>query len=123
VFAAYSPDFGRAIARGGRYDAIGEAFGRARPATGFDIDLRRFATRSRAARERCAVWAPALDSRSVSQRSALWQAMTQLRSAGERVIGALAARETPAEDCDRELVWRDGEWRLEALSPGTDDGT
>ncbi len=31
VFAAYSADFGRAVARGGRYEAIGEAFGRARP--------------------------------------------------------------------------------------------
>src|SRR5437660_1137696 len=28
------------IARGGRYDEVGKAFGRARPATGFSIDLR-----------------------------------------------------------------------------------
>ena len=124
VFAAYSADFGRAIARGGRYDAIGEAFGRARPATGFDLDLRRFPIRSTdAERERYAVWAPALDSHCESERSALWQAMTQLRSDGERVVGALAAHETPADACDRALVWRDDKWQLEALSPGTDDGT
>jgi ATP phosphoribosyltransferase regulatory subunit len=32
------------IARGGRYDEVGEAFGRARPATGFSIDLRALAS-------------------------------------------------------------------------------
>ena len=32
------------IARGGRYDEVGKAFGRARPATGFSIDLRSIAT-------------------------------------------------------------------------------
>jgi len=32
------------IARGGRYDEVGKAFGRARPATGFSIDLRAVAT-------------------------------------------------------------------------------
>lgn len=40
VFAAYVPGVGREIARGGRYDDVGEAFGRARPATGFSMDLR-----------------------------------------------------------------------------------
>ncbi len=32
------------IARGGRYDEVGKAFGRARPATGFSIDLRSLAS-------------------------------------------------------------------------------
>jgi ATP phosphoribosyltransferase regulatory subunit len=32
------------VARGGRYDEVGKAFGRARPATGFSIDLRSLAT-------------------------------------------------------------------------------
>jgi ATP phosphoribosyltransferase regulatory subunit len=32
------------IARGGRYDEVGKAFGRARPATGFSIDLRTLAS-------------------------------------------------------------------------------
>jgi ATP phosphoribosyltransferase regulatory subunit len=35
--AAFAPVL---IARGGRYDEVGKAFGRARPATGFSIDLR-----------------------------------------------------------------------------------
>lgn len=40
IFAAYAPGCGRAIARGGRYDGIGKAFGRDRPATGFSADLK-----------------------------------------------------------------------------------
>ncbi len=40
VFAAYSQGRNRAIALGGRYDEVGKVFGRARPATGFSLDLR-----------------------------------------------------------------------------------
>jgi ATP phosphoribosyltransferase regulatory subunit len=40
VFAAYSTSHSRAIALGGRYDEVGKIFGRARPATGFSLDLR-----------------------------------------------------------------------------------
>src|SRR6185312_12105515 len=40
VFAAYTDNCPNAIAVGGRYDEIGKAFGRARPATGFSMDLR-----------------------------------------------------------------------------------
>lgn len=41
VFAAGEPN---AIGRGERYDGIGKAFGRARPATGFTLDLRQLAS-------------------------------------------------------------------------------
>jgi ATP phosphoribosyltransferase regulatory subunit len=40
VFAAYAQGYADAIARGGRYDEVGRAFGRARPATGFSMDMR-----------------------------------------------------------------------------------
>src|SRR5262245_41929918 len=40
VFDAYCEGVGGPVARGGRYDEVGKAFGRARPATGFSIDLR-----------------------------------------------------------------------------------
>jgi ATP phosphoribosyltransferase regulatory subunit len=40
VFDAYCAGVTGAVARGGRYDEVGKAFGRARPATGFSIDLR-----------------------------------------------------------------------------------
>jgi ATP phosphoribosyltransferase regulatory subunit len=43
VFDAYCDGVAGAVARGGRYDEVGKAFGRARPATGFSIDLRSLA--------------------------------------------------------------------------------
>jgi ATP phosphoribosyltransferase regulatory subunit len=43
VFDAYCEGVSGAVARGGRYDDVGKAFGRARPATGFSIDLRALA--------------------------------------------------------------------------------
>jgi ATP phosphoribosyltransferase regulatory subunit len=43
VFDAYCDGVMGAVARGGRYDEVGKAFGRARPATGFSIDLRSLA--------------------------------------------------------------------------------
>lgn len=39
IFAAYAPGHGREVARGGRYDGIGERYGRSLPATGFSADL------------------------------------------------------------------------------------
>lgn len=45
LFAAYHPDHADAVARGGRYNGLGKHFGRSRPATGFSLDLRAFATR------------------------------------------------------------------------------
>ena len=44
VFDAYCDGVSGAVARGGRYDEVGKAFGRARPATGFSIDLRSLAS-------------------------------------------------------------------------------
>jgi len=44
VFDAYCDGVSGAVARGGRYDEVGKAFGRSRPATGFSIDLRSLAS-------------------------------------------------------------------------------
>jgi len=44
VFDAYCAGVTGPVARGGRYDEVGKAFGRARPATGFSIDLRALAS-------------------------------------------------------------------------------
>jgi len=43
VFDAYCEGVSGVVGRGGRYDDVGKAFGRARPATGFSIDLRALA--------------------------------------------------------------------------------
>jgi ATP phosphoribosyltransferase regulatory subunit len=44
VFDAYCDGVSGAVARGGRYDEVGKAFGRPRPATGFSIELRSLAS-------------------------------------------------------------------------------
>jgi ATP phosphoribosyltransferase regulatory subunit len=107
VFSAFVPGYGRAIARGGRYDGIGQAFGRARPATGFGADLRQLLKLSTvgafAAR---GILAPYDDS------AALRVQVERLRAGGERVVIRLPGVETSAAEsgCDRELVERDGKW-------------
>ena len=54
VFDAYCEGVTGAIARGGRYDEVGRAFGRLRPATGFSINLRSLAGAGAAPRRRTA---------------------------------------------------------------------
>ncbi|MCE7058336.1 ATP phosphoribosyltransferase regulatory subunit, partial [Algoriphagus sp. AGSA1] len=44
VFAVYAQGWHNAVVRGGRYDGVGKAFGRARPATGFSLDLRKLSS-------------------------------------------------------------------------------
>ncbi len=43
IFSVFTAGETAAIGAGGRYDGIGKAFGRARPATGFTLDLRQLA--------------------------------------------------------------------------------
>src|SRR6056300_1336032 len=40
VFAAYTTGYGSMLANGGRYNEVGRAFGKSRPATGFSSDLK-----------------------------------------------------------------------------------
>jgi ATP phosphoribosyltransferase regulatory subunit len=44
MFSVYASGHPDALLRGGRYDGMGEAFGRARPATGFSLELRALAS-------------------------------------------------------------------------------
>ena len=44
IFSVFTAGEPSAIGNGGRYDGIGKAFGRARPATGFTLDLRQLAS-------------------------------------------------------------------------------
>ena len=117
VFAAYYPDCSSAIARGGRYDGVGRAFGRARPATGFSMDLRELARLAESATQSGAILAPA-----AAAQTTLAAAIAALRAQGEIVVERLPA-ETCSEGprCDRQLVERDGQWLVEAIT-GTDHG-
>jgi ATP phosphoribosyltransferase regulatory subunit len=110
VFAALVPGWGQAVANGGRYDHVGEVFGRARPATGFSTDLKALIALAveGEAEESGAVLAPAGDD------IELWRAVQALRARGERVINALPGQPAPA-GCDRELVRGADGWRVVAL--------
>jgi len=82
VYAAYSPRMGREIARGGRYDDIGQVFGRSRPALGFSLDMRDLLCEGPAdAPARRTVYAPAR-----LNDAALDRAVADLREQGHRVI-------------------------------------
>ena len=112
VFAAYVPGHGDAVGKGGRYDAIGQDFGRARPATGFSLDVRALvALGRRAGRARSAIWAPA------DADPALDATIAGLRMT-ETVVRALPEDgdvDPAARGCDRVLVERNGQWVVEQL--------
>jgi ATP phosphoribosyltransferase regulatory subunit len=106
MFAAYVEGLPAAIARGGRYDMVGEAFGRSRPATGFSLDIMTLARLSKIDSRRAAILAP------WSNDQKLTQAIAKLRASGEVVIQLLPGHEQDGEEfhCDRELVDQKGAW-------------
>jgi ATP phosphoribosyltransferase regulatory subunit len=112
VFDAYCEGVSGAIARGGRYDEVGSAFGRPRPATGFSIDLRALAGAAAPAAQRAPILAPenGRDAKLVAKVAAL-------RRAGEIVIEELPghARHQRELGCTRVLVKRGGRWQVRPL--------
>lgn len=111
VFAAYFPGYPAAIALGGRYDGAGKAFGRARPATGFSMDLREVAQLAPATRLLSGILAPY-----AGTDKELAAHITALRERGEVVVELLPG-ETACEGpfCDRKLVQVGGHWIIEAI--------
>lgn len=112
VFSAFVSGEGQAIAQGGRYDDIGQAFGRARPATGFSTDLKiLLALTASDAAVPLGIFAPS------ENDSQLEEKVTVLRTQGERVITALPGQQGDAQamNCDRQLVLRDGQWQVEKI--------
>lgn len=119
IFSAYVSGHGEAIAKGGRYDAIGEVFGRARPATGFDSDLktllqlskRRFPVAEK-------IYAPPVDD------AALDATILDLRLRGQVVVQGFAGRhkgknklQLAAQElgCTQQLVLQQGRWLVVPL--------
>lgn len=111
IFSAYVDGLPNAIGRGGRYDNVGESFGRARPATGFSLELRELAGLLDEPVPAAAIRAPWADDAGLSA------AVGALRDRGEIVIQVLPGHEDEQQEfeCDRELVQSDGAWMVRPL--------
>ncbi len=112
TFAVYCDGWPDAVVRGGRYDDVGRAYGRARPAAGFSMDLRVLA----------GLLPPAVPGRAIrapwGRDADLVQAVAALRAQGEIVVQVLPGHHNDQQEfvCDRELVMRDGAWQVAALA-------
>lgn len=107
VFAAFAPGYGNPIASGGRYDHIGEVFGRARPATGFAVDI--------SAISKLGLLKPEIVNAigvEPTADPAQWQAICQLREAGERVVLINQSIDWQALACDRQLLLEAGQYKV-----------
>lgn len=111
VFAAYGGRSPVALALGGRYDSVGRAFGRGRPATGFSLDLRELAAQVADAVLVGGVLA------SPTAEPGFKEAVARLRAEGENVTIELPGHEGTWREagCDRHLVLRGGAWQVEPL--------
>ena len=115
VFAAYTPNYGRAVAKGGRYDHIGEVFGRARPASGFDSDLKVLAKLSnKIFKCKAAIIVPN------NNDANLLELVETLRRQGEIVVtwfgdAKLSRQDCAEQNCDRHIVNKNGAWIVESL--------
>lgn len=118
VFAALVPEKGREIARGGRYDAIGQVFGRARPATGFSADLKTLVSLQTAGmdgetndpKENDSVFVADTDESDAD----LHDRVRDLRAAGRTVIKALPGQVGGAAEmnCSYQLQKQGQKWEI-----------
>jgi ATP phosphoribosyltransferase regulatory subunit len=114
VFAAYLEGHGQ-VAKGGRYDHVGEVFGRLRPATGFDMDLKALAQIASIDEEDPELILvrsqPAL---SADDRDKLWRFSQQLREEGYQVVFELEDQAGEnSSDCSGTLEMQNGECVIE----------
>lgn len=88
------------LARGGRYNGVGEVFGRKRSAVGFSLDVKQLVAAVAPRALEAAIRAPwSMDPR-------LREAVAALRAQGHTVVCALPGHEDEIDEfrCDRELV-------------------
>jgi len=112
VFAAYAKGYAGPLALGGRYDEVGVAFGRARAATGFSLDLRGVVTALNPAVLANTILAPAGSAKNLLAK------IETLRATGQIVIQALpdAVLDVAELSCDRQLVQVGDDWKIEAIN-------
>lgn len=111
VFAAYAHGCSGPLAFGGRYDEVGQAFGRARAATGFSLDLRGLVKALPLLGVKKGILAP------YGKEEALLNKIRSLRASGEKVIQTLPGHEAHNQElgCDRTLVNQAGQWQIVAI--------
>jgi ATP phosphoribosyltransferase regulatory subunit len=111
TFSVYAEGWHDAIVQGGRYDDVSRAFGRARPATGFSLDLRKLVAGLLPALPAPAIRAPS------GQDAGLRQVMQDLRHSGNIVVQVFPGEAATHDEFvfDRELVWRDGRWLVQQV--------
>lgn len=105
VFAAYVGSSGERLAKGGRYDDVGEVFGRPRAATGFDIDLKALAANTEVAMTQSKRVAAPPESN--GDERGRWSLITRLRDDGYIVIES-----ADADACEFAIANENGEWKL-----------
>ncbi|WP_036303514.1 ATP phosphoribosyltransferase regulatory subunit [Methylotenera sp. L2L1] len=108
VFAAYAQGYKGPLALGGRYDEVGQSFGRARPATGFSLDLRGVVSALPPAKSEMAIYAPA------SEDALLASKVESLRNEGYVVIEALAGSDADLTElnCNKKLEHYNSGWHV-----------
>jgi len=111
TFSVYAEGWHDAIVQGGRYDDVSRAFGRARPATGFSLDLRKLVAGLIPALPAPAIRAPA------GQELTLRQAIQDLRQSGNIVVQVFPGEVATHDEFvfDRELVLRGGQWVVQQV--------
>ncbi|HAU02663.1 MAG: ATP phosphoribosyltransferase regulatory subunit [Porticoccaceae bacterium] len=112
VFAAYVQGHGKALGNGGRYDHVGAAFGRPRPATGFAFNLKSLVTQSKYShRAGLGIFVPYTNNAQLAEQIAL------LRSQGNRVVQGFQGQQVDYNEvsCDRLLVEENGHLVIQKL--------
>jgi ATP phosphoribosyltransferase regulatory subunit len=103
VFATYLAQSGVRVAKGGRYDDVGRVFGRARGATGFDIDLKTLVRESAVQLNQRVV---VESTTTADETSGQWREILALRAAGYTVI------EGSSPAAAKRLEFQDDKWQL-----------
>ena len=108
VFAAYAQGCPGPLALGGRYDEVGQAFGRARPATGFSLDLRGLVKALPPSNVKQCILAP------YGNDDSLIKKIDELRKSGEKVVQELPGHEAYVDELNfnRKLKNLDGVWQV-----------
>ena len=105
--------FGKALGNGGRYDHVGEAFGRARPATGFAFDLKSLMIQGQSeASSGYGIFAPFTADTKIHDQVSI------LRSQGNRVVQGFEGQKVDFQEmkCDRQIIKVDGKYIVQSLS-------